>query len=188
MQFTGLAQVNSVVCFFEDGYAEVAKVESGKLHAFAPITEGFLETLNTSNVLSKQLSGEVSANIIAYKPMINKYKIVFRVKAITKEITHNEKRVKIDFPDMIWFYSFNRSLNIYKDCKKGIVQPISFSNVNNGLVCIGTSPHPKSSEFKTAISEIKDMFFEGEFTHAENKLKYGKEMELWRIKSNFLNI
>jgi hypothetical protein len=167
------SKVAHIMAIYTDGFAEVAVVENERMLAFKPVSNSFFESLSQEAEFG--LSGIIHSDLIGYRTLPGSYIIVFRTKACKKNISFNSKAKTVSFPDMIWVYKSSGmgDLSIYKETEKQLYT-ITMSNVTSSKVCIGNCPRPTSKRFIKVIEEIKEMFFDGVFTHSSTKLSYSK--------------
>jgi hypothetical protein len=189
MQFDGIGTPEYSIILFDNSYAEYASIKNGKIGAYKPITENFFKTISVYSKENNNLYGKMPSCVIGYASNGHKYKIVFKTKKRIQKIVFKSKTIKIEFPELVWFYELNGGLDLYIKEKNQLI-PFSFSNITNSDVCIGTSPHPTSLKFTEAIEEIQSMLFDGTFTHEDKDVieENINKIDLWKTVSKFTTI
>lgn len=177
-----------IVSIYADGYAEYANNYKNGLGSFKPVTTSFMNKLAVATKEEFNISGLTPKEMVGFKQIGKAYKIAFITNPCQKKIRFSKKQASVKFPKMLWLYDASASsLELYSISRK-YVSPIKFSNVSNGRVCIGTSPHPESTNFKGIYKELLEMFFDGVFTHSGAQVQVVEQKyELWKTVSKFLN-
>ena len=189
------AKISHIMAIYDDGYAESAIVKNERMLAFKPVCNSFFQKLSSGAEVG--LSGIIPLNIVGLRTLPGSYIIIFRTKAMTKNLTFSlwedeqspKKKptahsIPIRFPDLLWVYSSNNNgdLQIYKETERDLYY-MNMSNVTNSKVCIGDCPRPSSKRFSKVIEEVQEMFFDGIFTHNQDKPKFTK-LDTWIKKKD----
>lgn len=180
-----LARVQYLLAMYSDGTLCHAEYDDNNvLGPFMPTPDTFFEkTISANNSLSGPFPS--TEKILGYSTSGLRYKIAFATEPETVKIYVKGKEKSIKMPKLIWFYTFNQALEIYSINKDEDLLALNMSNVTTSSVCIGTSPHPTSKSFIKTIAEIKEMFYEGEFTHENYQPKFEKTK--WKLEQKLKN-